>query len=131
MEPQLFAIVDTNDPDAIYCLGIDTGEEAVTFRQDPLSGSKSFRVSRSMYSALAVVNRMTKGYARFDLVTYKTEEDDKVPYEEGVCPACNNERKVPVDLSDVFPPDIASSLEDTIPCPECTDEYGNVGSSAN
>lgn len=130
LEPHLFAIVDATDHHSIFSLGVDTGDGAFTCRRDPLTSQTTTGHSTSMYSALAFANRMARGRAKFDLVIYKSVEDEVVPYTEGVCPACNNERKVSVDLDDIFPPDIAANLDDTIPCPECTDEHGNVRSSA-
>lgn len=112
LEPQLFAIVDATDHDSIYCLGVDTGDGAFTCRRDPDTGRTHTGHSGSMYSALAFANRMVRGHARFNLVIYKSVEDEVVQYQEGVCSACNNER------------------DDTIRCPECTDEHGKVRSSA-
>lgn len=130
MEPQLFAVVDANDHDIVYCLGVDTGEGAFTFRRDPTTNQSIFGSSNSMYSAFTRASQMVRNYGRFDLVIYDSTIDEVKEYQEGVCLVCNNERKVSVDLDDLFPPDIAVNMDDTIPCPECTDEYGNLRSSA-
>lgn len=122
MEPQMFALVVADDPRAIFCLGVDTGEEAVTFRE----GGRPFCSSTSMYSAFKLAMRLVGNEVRLALVIYKSEEAKVVQYKEGVCLACNNERKLSVALDDIFPPDLAAALDDTIPCPECTDEHGNL-----
>lgn len=83
-----------------------------------------------MFSAFVLANRIVSGQARFELVIYKSVENELLEYKEGVCPACNNERTVSVDLADVFPSEIAATLDDSIPCPECADERGDVRQSA-
>lgn len=130
LEPQLFAIVDAADHASIYCYGVDTGDGAFTCRRDPDTGQSTTGHWGSMYRALAMANHMVRGRACFDLVIFKSVEDEVVPYQEGVCPACNNERKIAVKLDDIVPPEAATGLGDTIPCPECTEEGGHVRQAA-
>lgn len=131
MDLQLFALVDADNHDAIYCLGIDTGEGAITFRRDPDSGRAIFGTSTSMYTAFTRANHMMRQHAQLTLVIYEPAlVAETIEYEDGKCFTCNNERTVPVDLDDIFPPDIAAHLEDTRPCPECTDEDGHVRQAA-
>lgn len=134
MEPQLFAVVDANDHDIVYCLGVDTGEGAFTFRRDPTTNQSIFGSSSSMYSAFTRASQMVRSYGRFDLVIYGSTVDEVKEYQEGVCLVCDNQRKVSVDLRDFMAPEHAQELEgldDTIPCPECTDEHGKVRSGVN
>lgn len=130
MEPQLFAVVDAEDHDIVYCLGVDTGDGAFTFRRDPVSNNTVFGSSNSMYSAFSLASRMVRNYGRLELLIYDSKVDDVLDYKEGVCLVCNNSRKISIGLDDIFEPDVAAGLDDTIPCPECTDEHGNVRSSA-
>jgi hypothetical protein len=44
----MFALVD---PEGVYCLGIDTGEEAVTFRRDPNTRRTYFSISSNADAA--------------------------------------------------------------------------------
>lgn len=127
MDPQLFALVDADNHDAIYCFGIDTGDGAITFRRDPDSGHTTFGTSTSMYTAFTRANHMMRKYAELTLVVYEpTCVAETIEYEDGKCFTCNNERKVSIDLEELFSPEVAATYGSAIPCPDCTDEVGNL-----
>lgn len=73
MEPQLFALVNADDHDAIYCYGVDTGEEAFTFRRDPDTRKTLTGIWSSMDSAFSRTSRMVGEYASLELLVYESE----------------------------------------------------------
>lgn len=71
MEPQMFALVDADDELSIYALGIDTGEEAFTFRRDPDTNKHHFSLHTDATAAAAFANRMTGDLVDLKLVRYE------------------------------------------------------------
>jgi hypothetical protein len=70
MQPQMFAIVPANDDSSVFSYGIDTGEEAFTFRRDPKSGRTLFSVHDTADRALTLANRITRGLTEMQLLRY-------------------------------------------------------------
>jgi hypothetical protein len=71
LDPQMFALVDAEDDRHIFAYGVDTGEEAFTFRRDPVTNRADFGVSEDADAAYRLAARMTKGIARVKLVRYE------------------------------------------------------------
>jgi hypothetical protein len=57
-QPRLFVLVDAGNENAIYAVGVDLGDEAVTFRRDPQSSRSQFGRHESPQSAHAIFNRL-------------------------------------------------------------------------
>ncbi|HEX3778987.1 MAG TPA: hypothetical protein VHX38_04930 [Pseudonocardiaceae bacterium] len=70
MEAQMFAIVLADDDTKVFSYGIDTGEDAVTFRRDPSSGRTIFSVHDDAYRALSLAERLCGGAAELQLLRY-------------------------------------------------------------
>lgn len=59
LDPRLFTLVSTEDDSLIYAVGIDLGDEAVTYRRDPVTGNTVFHLHASAEGAHRVLNRVT------------------------------------------------------------------------
>jgi hypothetical protein len=73
-QPQMFALVDAEDTRRVYAYGIDTGEEAFTFRRDPETNRADFGVSDDADAAWRLARRRTKGIATIKLIRYDFSE---------------------------------------------------------
>jgi hypothetical protein len=74
IDPQLFVLVDAENTRRIYAFGIDTGEEAVTFRRDPDTTRTEFGVHNDADSACRLANRMTGGLPGLKLIRFEFSE---------------------------------------------------------
>lgn len=72
--PQLFALVDIEDPDRVQFYGLSAGEHTFTVRTDPVTHHTNFGKWRSMESALRRLASITGLENRMALVTF-----DSVP----------------------------------------------------
>jgi putative NIF3 family GTP cyclohydrolase 1 type 2 len=70
----MFAIVPADDDMAVFSYGIDTGEEAFTFRRDPESGRTLFSVHENADRALRLANRIVGDLAELQLMRYPITE---------------------------------------------------------
>lgn len=57
-QPRLFMLVSAEDENAIYAVGVDFGDEAVTFRLDPQTRQSQFGRHESPQSAHAIFDRL-------------------------------------------------------------------------
>lgn len=119
-EPKLFALVDADDHDAVYCVGVDTGDGAVTYRRDPVTRKSETAVWRSMNTAFVRSSEALKAYGRLELVVYESVVGDVVAYREGVCLACDDTGKVSDGSSEIFPPEVATQYDTYEDCRDCT-----------
>jgi hypothetical protein len=99
LEPQMFALVDADDARRVYAYGIDTGEEAFTFRRDPETNRADFGVSDDADAAWRLARRMTKGIATIKLVRYEFGEPLAPEYEDDEPPAPVNYPAEPPSVS--------------------------------
>jgi hypothetical protein len=74
IDPQMFVLVDAENTRRIYAFGIDTGEEAVTFRRDPDSNRTDFGVHTDADSAYRLACRMTDGVPSLKLIRFEFSE---------------------------------------------------------
>lgn len=76
MEPQLFAIVNDDNRDQIYCYGLDLGEEgAYTIRRDPNSGQLDFGAWHSMETAFRRFRRALRNEVKLHLIVLETVQE--------------------------------------------------------
>lgn len=94
LEPQMFALVDAEDSRRVYAYGIDTGEEAFTFRRDPETNRADFGVSDDADAAWRLAARMTRGITTIKLVRFDFSEPLADEFQDDEPPA-------PVDYSGV------------------------------
>jgi hypothetical protein len=74
IDPQMFVLVNAEDTRQIYAFGIDTGEEAVTFRREPDTGRTEFGVHTDADSAYRLANRMMAGLPGLKLIRFDFSE---------------------------------------------------------
>lgn len=125
-EPKLFALVAADDHDSIYCVGVDTGDGAFTFRRDPFTRQSETGVWRSMTTAFARSSEAVKAYGGLALVIYESIVKEVVEYREGVCLTCNNEGRVSDGPSEIFPPKVAARYDTYTACSDCL-SFGSAG----
>jgi hypothetical protein len=76
MEPQLFAIVNFDNHDEIYCYGLDLGEEgAYTIRRDPNSGRLDFGAWHSMETAFRRFRRALRNDVKLHLIVLEIAQE--------------------------------------------------------
>ncbi|HEX5405452.1 MAG TPA: hypothetical protein VFX16_24525 [Pseudonocardiaceae bacterium] len=74
IDPQMFVLVNAENTRQIYAFGIDTGEEAVTFRREPETGKSEFGVHTDADAANRLANRMTAGEPGLKLIRFDFSE---------------------------------------------------------
>lgn len=74
IDPQMFVLVNAENTRQIWAFGIDTGEEAVTFRKDPRTNQTDFGVHTDADSAYRLNARMTGGHPKLKLIRFDFSE---------------------------------------------------------
>jgi hypothetical protein len=74
IDPQMFVLVNAADERQIFAFGIDTGEEAITFRRDPVTERTEFGVHTDADSAFRLNSRITRGHFDLKLVRFEFSE---------------------------------------------------------
>jgi hypothetical protein len=74
IDPQMFMLVNAENTRQIYAFGIDTGEEAVTFRREPDTGRTDFGVHTDADAAYRLATRMTAGLPGLKLIRFDFSE---------------------------------------------------------
>lgn len=74
IDPQMFVLVNAENTRQIFAFGIDTGEEAVTFRRDPHTNKTEFGVHEDADSAYRLNCRMTAGSPSLKLIRFEFSE---------------------------------------------------------
>lgn len=108
MEPQLFAVVSAADHDQVVCLGIETGDGAMTFRRDPNTQRSEFGSWQSMNSAYAFASKAMAKYGELDLIVFESTVDEILRPDGKICATCDNQRMIP-----------AATDDEDIACPDC------------
>ncbi|MGH7870229.1 MAG: hypothetical protein ACREP9_21950 [Candidatus Dormibacteraceae bacterium] len=72
MQPRMFALVDAKNELNVYAYGIDTGEEAFTFRREPSDRRTYFSVADNVEAAFELANRITGRLVTLRLIRYDT-----------------------------------------------------------
>jgi hypothetical protein len=70
----MFVLVNAANTRQIYAFGIDTGEEAVTFRREPDTGRTEFGVHNDADSAYRLANRMVGDAPGLKLIRFEFSE---------------------------------------------------------
>lgn len=70
----MFVLVNADDPRQIFAFGIDTGEEAITFRRDPSTDRTDFGVHEDADAAYRLNCRITRGHLKLKLVRFEFSE---------------------------------------------------------
>ncbi len=88
IDPQMFVLVNAADERQIFAFGIDTGEEAITFRRDPATDRTDFGVHTDADAAYRLNSRITRGHLDLKLVRFEFSDpvddefvDDEPPQE--------------------------------------------------
>lgn len=88
IDPQMFVLVNARNTRQIYAFGIDTGEEAVTFRRNPHTNRTEFGVHEDADSAYRLNARMVGPDPGLKLIRFDFSEpvddefvDDEPPPE--------------------------------------------------
>jgi hypothetical protein len=86
IDPQMFVLVNAENTRQIYAFGIDTGEEAVTFRREPSTGRTEFGIHTDADSAYRLANRAMGGLAALKLIRFEFSEPLDDEYVDDVPP---------------------------------------------
>jgi hypothetical protein len=74
IDPQMFVLVNAENTRQIFAFGIDTGEEAVTFRREPATGRTEFGVHTDADAAYRLASRMMAGLPSLKLIRFDFSE---------------------------------------------------------